>query len=106
VKALARADSRGTRGDLGPAEVRAFCQDASRFLLDRDTAETSLQPQALSDLFIEVSDDDRCHGDYFAAIPAISTKYFGAARRASTVARAGGFAGSIHASHTLFMSSK
>jgi TRAP-type uncharacterized transport system substrate-binding protein len=28
------------------------------------------------------------HLVYFAAIPAISTKYFGAARRASTVARA------------------
>ncbi len=43
---------------------------------------------------------------YFAATPAISTKYLGAARRASTVARAGGFAGSIQASHTEFMSSK
>ena len=43
---------------------------------------------------------------YFAAMPAISTKYFGAASLASTVARAGGFAGSIQASHTLFMSSK
>jgi hypothetical protein len=43
---------------------------------------------------------------YFAATPAISTKYLGAASRASTVARAGGFAGSIQASHTEFMSSK
>ncbi len=43
---------------------------------------------------------------YFAATPAISTKYLGAARRASTVARAGGFAESIQASHTEFMSSK
>src|SRR5262249_50068676 len=42
---------------------------------------------------------------YFAATPAISTKYPGAARRASTVARAGGLAGSIQPSHTLFMSS-
>ncbi len=106
MRALARADSRGTRGDLGPAEVRAFCLDASHFLLDRDAAETGLQPQALGDLSIEVSDHDRCHGGYFAATPAISTKYLGAASLASTVARAGGFAESIQASHTLFMSSK
>jgi len=106
VRALARADSRGTRGDLGPADLRAFRQDSQRLLLDRDAAETGLQPQALGDLFIEVSDDDRCHGGYFAAMPAISTKYLGAANLASTVARAGGFAESIQASHTLFMSSK
>src|SRR5712692_8015289 len=48
----------------------------------------------------------RAEAAYFAATPAISTKYLGAASRASTVARAGGFAGSIQASHTEFMSSK
>jgi len=41
----------------------------------------------------------RAAAAYFAATPAISTKYLGAASRASTVARAGGFAGSIQASH-------
>jgi hypothetical protein len=102
---LARTNRRGTRGDLGPADLRAFCQDPLRLLLDRDAAETGLQPKALSHFVIEVPDDERRHS-YFAATPAISTKYLGAARWASTVARAGGFAGSIQASHTLFMSSK
>ena len=36
----------------------------------------------------------------------ISTRYFGLARRASTVARAGVFPGDTHASHTAFISSK
>ena len=40
-----------------------------------------------------------------AAIPAISTKNFGLARRASTVARAGLPLGSTHASHAAFISS-
>jgi hypothetical protein len=59
---LARADGRGPRGDLGPADLRAFCQDSPRLLLDRDAAVTRLQTQALNHFVIQVSDDDRRHG--------------------------------------------
>ena len=43
---------------------------------------------------------------YRAAVTRISTRYFGAARRASTQARAGVFPGLTHASQTSFISAK
>jgi hypothetical protein len=61
--ALAGANDCGPCGNLGPAYLRSFCQYSPRLVLDRHAAETGLQPQALSDLVIEISDDDRCHGD-------------------------------------------
>ena len=45
-------------------------------------------------------------GHQIAATAMISTRYLGAASRASTVARAGVLAGSIHASHAEFISPK
>ncbi len=105
---LASANSGSPLGNFRPADPRALRENPPHFFLDRYAAQTGLWPQPLDHLVIEVPDDDRCHVAfaYLAAMPAISTKYLGAARRASTVARAGGLAGSIHESHTLFMSSK
>jgi hypothetical protein len=62
VRALARADHGSPGSDLGPARSGALRENAAGLLFDRHTAEASLQPQALGDLVIEISDDDRSHG--------------------------------------------
>ena len=48
----------------------------------------------------------RQSGDYFAATTMISTRYWGEASLASTVARAGVLPGDTQLSHTAFISAK
>ena len=107
--ALTGANSGSPRGNVRSAYSRALREHPPRFLLDRYTAETragSRRRSTTSSSRFRMMIVAMVAIAYLAAMPAISTKYLGAARRASTVARAGGFAGSIHESHTLFMSSK
>src|SRR4029453_9687555 len=98
----AQPPGRGAHGpDLGPFRGEAHgggAPDAARRAGDkRDLAREAGGPRALGA-------PAGLGRHQIAATAMISTRYFGVASRASTVARAGVLAGSIHASHAAFMS--
>jgi len=59
--ALARPDGGGACRNLRATEPRALREHPPGFLLDRDAAETGLQSEALGNLVVEITYDDRCH---------------------------------------------
>lgn len=61
VRTLARPDPGRPCRDLRTAWSGTVREDPSDLLLDRHAPQTSLQPQALSHLVIEIADDDGRH---------------------------------------------